>query len=333
MKRLGVAAALLVFASTAQAQAGDCPAATAGASATNAARDVCLQTKDLFQLFAPQLGISITGGNAILGQGGTLGGLGHFTLELRANGVMGDYPELTKFPPPRTSTPTAQVLPSKNQALGLPAVNGALGIFKGLPLGVTNVGGIDLLVSAFYVPSYDKDGLVVTPETNLKFGYGARVGLLQESLLIPGISVTYVIRDLPTTTLSATQPNFTMTMQDLSVKTTAWRVVASKSLILFGVAVGGGQDTYDQSAKFSGSAQTGILLQPTVNFGPFDLSQKMTRTNYFANLSMNLLLLKLVGEVGQVSGGEMTNPTFNTFSTGAPDDKRLYGAVGLRFGW
>ena len=38
MKRLGVAAALLVLASTAQAQATDCPAATAGNSAQNAAR-------------------------------------------------------------------------------------------------------------------------------------------------------------------------------------------------------------------------------------------------------------------------------------------------------
>ena len=68
-------------------------------------------------------------------------------------------------------------------------------------------------------------------------------------------------------------------------------------------------------------------------FGPFSLAQKMTRTNYFADVSMNLLLIKLVGEVGQVSGGTLSPAPFNTFSTGAADDKRLYGSVGLRFNW
>src|SRR4051794_6844828 len=93
MKRLGVAAALLIVASSAQAQS-DCPAATAGSSAQNAARDLCLQSKDLFQLLAPQLGISITGGNTTLGQGGTLGGLGHFAVEGRGNIVQGTFPDI-----------------------------------------------------------------------------------------------------------------------------------------------------------------------------------------------------------------------------------------------
>ena len=335
MKRLGVAAALLVLASTAQAQATDCPAATAGASAQNAARDLCLQTKDIFQLFAPQLGISITGGNATLGQGGTLGGLGHFTVEARGNVVMGDYPDVTKFPAPRTSTPTTQQLPSKNQIVGLPAVDGAVGIFKGLPLGLTNVGGVDLLLSAAYVPTVGKagDDFTVTPATNVKVGYGVRVGALQESLLVPGVSITYMKRDLPTTTISGTSPKLSFTMADASVKTSSWRIVASKSLILFGLAAGVGQDMYDEKATFSGTAQTGILLQPTQTFGPFALAQKMTRTNYFADVSMNLLLIKLVGEVGQVSGGKLSPTPFNTFSTGAADDSRVYGALGLRFNW
>lgn len=336
MKRLGFAAALLVVGSTAQAQATDCPAATAGNSAQNAARDVCLQAKDIFQLFAPQLGISITAGNAILGQGGTLGGLGHFTIEARGNVVMGDLPDITKFPLPRTTTPTSQKLESKNQIVGLPAVNGAIGIFKGLPLGLTNVGGIDLLLSAAYIPTVGKTGddFIVTPETNLKIGYGARVGLLQESLLIPGISVTWMKKDLPKTTITGTAPNISMSIKDADVKTTSWRIVASKSLLLFGLAAGVGQDTYDESATFSGSASSTIgPITTSTPFGPFTLDQKMTRTNYFANASINLLLIKIVGEVGQVSGGTLSPAPFNTFSSGAADDSRVYGAVGVRFGW
>jgi hypothetical protein len=335
MKRLGVAAALLVLASTAQAQT-DCPAATAGNSAQNAARDVCLQAKDVFQLLAPQLGVSITGGNATLGQGGTLGGLGHFTVEARATGAVADYPDFTQWPTPRTTTPTSQQLPSKSSFIGLPAVDGALGIFKGLPLGLTNVGGVDLLLSASYVPTYGKSGdqFTVTPTTNLKWGYGVRVGALQESLLVPGVSVTWMKRDLPTTTVTGTAPNLTMSMSNAAIKTSSWRVVASKSLILFGLAAGVGQDKYDESASFSGTASSTLLgITASQPFGPFSLAQQMTRTSYFADVSMNLLLIKLVGEIGQVSGGTLLPAPANTFSKGAANDSRLYGGVGVRFNW
>src|SRR4051812_13894578 len=94
MKRLGMAAVLVsVIAGSAQAQTS-CPTATVLPSATNGARDICLRATDLYQLFAPQLGVSMTGGNPVLGQGGTLGGLGHFTVEARAIAVMGDIPDL-----------------------------------------------------------------------------------------------------------------------------------------------------------------------------------------------------------------------------------------------
>lgn len=333
MKRLAIAAVMMsVIAGTAQAQTS-CPAATTLPSATNGARDICLRATDLYQLFAPQLGVSMTGGNPVLGQGGTLGGLGHFTVEARAIAVMGDVPDLPNWSAPSINAPASQELASKNFPVGLPAVDGAVGIFKGLPLGLTNVGGIDALVSAVYIPDVDKDGFKVTPETNLKFGYGARVGLLQESLLIPGLSVTWMKRDIPTTTLEGATTgaqNLTFKMADVTLNTTAWRIIASKSFILFGLAAGYGQDSYDQKATFSGSATSTL---GTSNFGPFDLSNKMTRSTMFANASINLLLLKLVGEVGQVSGGELETAPFNTFSTGRADDSRLYGSVGLRFSW
>jgi hypothetical protein len=321
------------MASTAQAQATDCPASTILPSAQNGARDICLRTKDLFQLLAPQLGVSITGGNPVLGQGGTLGGLGHFTVEARAIAVMGDIPDLPNWSAPSITAPTAQELPSKNFPIGLPAVDGAIGVFKGLPLGLTNVGGIDLLLSAAYIPTVKQDNFEVTPDQNLKFGYGARVGLLQESLLIPGLSATWMKRDLPTTTITGSTTGATsmsFTMSDAAIKTTAWRLVASKSLILFGLAAGVGQDSYDEQATFAGSATS---TSGSANFGPFTVANSMKRTTYFGNASINLLLLKIVGEIGQVSGGEVTPTPFNTFSTGKPDDTRLYGSVGLRFSW
>ena len=96
--------------------------------------------------------------HAIRPSGGTLGVLGHFTGEARATGAVANYPDFTQWPNPRFTTPTSEQLPTKSSFIGLPAVDGALGIFKGLPLGLTNVGGIDLLLSASYVPTYGKSG-------------------------------------------------------------------------------------------------------------------------------------------------------------------------------
>ena len=58
------------------------------------------------------------------------------------------------------------------------------------------------------------------------------------------------------------------------------------------------------------------------------LSQKLTRTNYFLDLSLNFPLFKIVGEVGQVTGG--TVDTYNEFETGRADKSRTYGSVGFR---
>jgi hypothetical protein len=339
MKRLGMLLGLVALASTAQAQT-DCPAAQTGAILTpaqqgqNASRDVCLRSKDVFSLLAPQLGAAITGGNAVLGQGGTLGGIGKFTVEARVTAVLnGDVPDVTGWPGLQTSAPTSQTLETKPFPVPMPVIDGALGIFKGIPLGLTNVGGVDLLVSATYIPTVDQDEIKITPDANTKFGYGARIGLLQESLVVPGLSATWMKRDLPTTTITGTG-NFTgtsmsFTLGDAAVKTTSWRVVASKSLIIFGLAAGYGRDSYDQSATFSGSAT--VLTQNTT-FSPFTLTSKMTRSNVFANASINLLLLKIVGEIGQVSGGDAA-PTFNTFSGGKVDDARTYASAALRFSW
>jgi hypothetical protein len=49
----------------------------------------------------------------------------------------------------------------------------------------------------------------------------------------------------------------------------------------------------------------------------------------FADLSINLYIMRVVGEIGQVSGGDVT--TYNRFAVPA-DAKRTYMAVGVRFG-
>ena len=328
-KRLLALALTLSLAVPAAAQqaASQCPAGnttTTTGLRQRATQDACQQAIDLFQYMVPQLGIAITGGNATLGQGGALGGLGHFTVGLRANVLRGTVPQVDRVTVSTTGAVRRTNYPTTNQFLGLPAVDASIGLFKGLPLGLTNVGGVDLLLSASYVPKVNADNVTVDPDSPLKIGYGVRVGAIQESLLLPGVSFTFLKRDLPKTTITGTESGASLTVSDLDVETTAWRVVASKSLILFSVAAGVGQDTYDASTNVRGTVTGGVTSDN------IPMSQKLTRTNYFADLSLNLLLAKIVGEIGMVSGGTVS--TYNQFDS-APDKSRVYGSLGVRIGF
>ncbi|MGH7605651.1 MAG: hypothetical protein ACRENK_16855 [Gemmatimonadaceae bacterium] len=329
--------ALAVTSLGANAQGVDtqrCPPGTANGfgvpDQARASQDACQKAIDLFQYMAPQLGTSITGGNATLGQGGSLGGLGHFSVGLRVNAVQGSIPQVQNVTPSVNGATSTQ-FETKSQILPMPTADLAIGVFKGIPLAITNVGGVDLLVSAAYLPEFNSSGVSVkVPNGSLKLGYGARIGILQESLLVPGISVSYLRRDLPTVNIAANSGDDSLYVNNLSLQTKAWRIVASKSLIFFGLAAGVGQDKYSSSTDIRAHVAA-RALSPEANAGPVSLSQDLTRTNVFADVSMNLLLLKLTGEIGQVSGGTIN--TFNTFSGKQAADSRIYGSVGARFGF
>ena len=333
MKRVLALALLGLVTVKGQAQQPDpqcAPGNQVSSPATYYTSDACQKAVDLFKYMAPQLGVSLTGGNALLGTGSTVGGIGHAKFEVRVNGLWGSVPNVQN-PAPAAGPYQQSTYTTKTQLLGLPAVAGEIGLFKGIPLPLTRVGGIDALVTATYIPDFNNANVSVKATGgNLKWGYGARLGLLEESLLVPGVSFTWLRRDLPMIDIAGTAPTgsgttTTLQVNGLTEQTTAWRLVASKSLILLNIAAGVGQDKYDSKANVNAS----------VNFGPFTgsrpsavrMEQNLTRTSYFADLSMNLLLVKLIGEIGMVSGGTVT--TYNTFDKPA-DKSRLYGSIGAR---
>lgn len=292
-----------------------------------AAQDACQQAYDVYQFMSPELGLALAGGNATLGVGGTLGGLGHFSVGVRGNAFSGLLPDVANFQQ-STNGAQQQTLPTKTQFIGLPAADAEIGLFKGIPLGLTNVGGVDALVSATYVPKIDASGISVTPQKNLQLGWGARVGLLQESLLVPGVSVTYLKRDLPQTDIVGTSGGNTLSITDFKVNTTAWRLTASKNFILFNLAAGVGQDSYDQSATITATVNQGGFTGSSTVPGT---SQTLKRTNYFLDAGLDLPLIKLVGEVGQVSGGTVN--TYNSFQGGRADRSQTYFSAGIRLGF
>src|SRR4051794_38071483 len=121
MKRLGVAAALLVLASTAQAQGGTPDAQCTGVGKA----DACQKAIDIFKYLAPQLGTTIAGGNSIMGSGGVLGGLPHWTVGLRATVISGAVPQFVaaNAPSVTASSPVSSSYTTKMTPIAFPAID------------------------------------------------------------------------------------------------------------------------------------------------------------------------------------------------------------------
>ncbi len=313
-----VAVPLSVAARTVGAQTID----PACANAATVFQDACQKTIDIFNYLAPQLGTAIAGGNATLGQEGTLGGLGHFSLGIRGTVVKGDVPKFSQINI-HTNGAAADSLPVSTAPVPMPSIDLGVGLFGGLPLGITRVGTVDLLVNAFYIPKVTSNQVSIHPQHSLQLGFGGRVGIIQESKLVPGLAVTYEHRDLPTTTIVATDNSGdSLRVQNLTLKTTAWRLVAGKKFLILGLAAGVGQDKYDSRTDV-GAEVNGLTSGTTALASPHET---LTRTNYFGDVSLALPFFRITGEIGSVSGSAVG--TYNTFAGSKAGASRLYGAVG-----
>jgi hypothetical protein len=329
MKFRLIVGGLLAAAIAAPMQAQTCSTQTA---------DACQKAVDLLNFMTPQLSTALVGGNPTLGQGGTLGGLGHFSIDIRASGFSADLPQGSGVGLSTTGA-RASNFTTKSRLFGVPSVDAGIGLFRGLSLGVTHVGGVDAIVTMTYLPNLSNSGSsggtnFTVNGSNEKFGYGVRLGLLEESVVTPGVSFVWTQRDLPSISLSDSisastglgNASGTIALNNYSVNTSAWRITAAKSFLIFGISGGLGQDKYTANSTIvttvTGTSGTGSEAQ---NFS-------MTRMNYFVGAYVNLFIFKLEGEYGQVSGG--TASGLNTFGGSSDYSKsRSYFTAGLRFGW
>ena len=312
------------------------------AQCPTAAADGCQKAVDLLNFMTPQLSTALVGGNPTLGQGGALGGLGHFSIDIRASAVNGQLP---KFNDVGLSIAGKQhsTFTSDQQYVPFPSVDLGVGLWRGYSLGVTHVGGIDAIVTATYLPtsigSDNGSGGGSSNKANFKvggsnphFGYGVRIGLLEESVATPGVSFVWAQRDLPTLSLtstvdaSGTNPSGTIALNDFTVNTSVWRITAAKSFLIFGISGGLGQDKYDASSSITATVNT--AGNPT---GTQSANLSMNRMNYFVGAYINLFIFKLEAEYGSVTGGTVP-AAFNTFGAD-PATSRSYFTAGLRFGW
>jgi len=295
-------------------------------------QDACQKAVDLFQFVAPSLGGVITGGNATLGQVGTNGKLGHFSLGLRVVGMETDLPQVNQV---TMSTSGAQqsTYPTKPQWIGFPTADLTVGGFSGYSLGFIQLPSVDLLANFAYLPEVSVgDYDLKAPNGSFKVGYGARLGLIKGDGLLPAVAATFLRRDLPTIALLGagltTSDNDSISLSRLDVKTSSWRVTVGKKTHFISAVVGAGKDRYNSGATIRAVVAPRTVPTYAGGTSTVDIGQKIDRTNIFADV--NLLFLHFEG--GRVSGGKAG--TYNGFADGKkPTDTRTYFATGFRFGF
>ncbi|MEO8193049.1 MAG: hypothetical protein ABI681_04305 [Gemmatimonadales bacterium] len=294
---------------------------------TMVAQDACQKAIDLFKYMAPQLGAVLAGGNPTQGVSGNLGGVGHFSIGLRGNGLRGSLPEVDKVVP-NTRGALQSTYAIDTKPIGFVTADLALGVYQGM--GTNGLGALDLLVTGSYVPEYSGSSVEVSvPSGSFKLGLGAKVGLLKETAVRPGISLSYVSRGLPDVNITGISGDDSLFLKDVKVNARSWRVVAGKSFMFLGAAAGFGRDSYDSDAAITVKVAPRPATQGGTG-GPIALGQKLSRNNLFGSVWITSQVLRVVGEIGRVSGGDIV--TYNQFSGVQAADARTYASIGVSFG-
>lgn len=326
-----VAAVALLACSTSPlaAQSAQCQAQVSGL------RDACQKGTDLFMMLAPQVNGAIAGGGPTLGTARTSGGI---TIGLRLNVVDGRVPDLSRVT--LSSTGTVQsTIPTSRAPVPMPTIDAAFSVIPGFDVGVQRILAVDVLTNVAYVPTRDlEDFSVGATKGSFKVGYGARIGILADRLLVPAVSISYFRRTLPTSRITASLPinaagssqRDSITLDELSLRSDALRLAVSKRLGFLEIGGGAGQDRYRAFTQVRVKVTPvafGAPLAPVS--GAFVLPQQITRNSAYGSLALNFGKVHLGAEVGATFGGDSVT-TFNTFTDGKVNARRLFGSAGLR---
>ena len=289
--------------------------------ASNAQR-VCAAAVDGTRAFHPVVGVLVSGGNPTIGSAGTLGGLGHASVTVRANAVELVLPDLD-YSGSNTAVPAGDKFWAP-----APLVEAAVGIYKGMPSGLL---AIDFLGSAQLLPTDQIDNFTVDAgarkigDVALGLGYGARIGLLREMGPLPAISVSVMRREIPQISYGDVSAGDRYSY-GVDLHATNLRLIASKKLLVFDMAGGLGWDKYTGDAVIQFRDPITGLTQPNV---PVDLDN--SRVLGFLNAGMSLSVLRLTGEIGYQAGKDQDLSTeFEDFDT---TKGKFFAGLGLRVGF
>jgi hypothetical protein len=286
------------------------------------ARRVCDAAVDGTRAFHPVAGILVSGGNPTIGSAGTLGGLGHASLTLRANGVNIVLPDVGY-------TGSSSTVPAGDKLFApAPLVEGSLGLYGGLPSGLL---AVDFLGSAQLLPANQIDNFSVDADARrigdiaLGLGYGARIGLLKEMGPLPAISVSIMRRDIPELTYGDINAGDGFSYA-VDLNATNLRLIASKKLMVLDLAAGIGWDKYTGDALIRFRDPITLVAQPDI---PLELNN--SRALGFINAGLSLSAVRLTGELGYQAGKDQNlSSDFEDFDT---TKGKLFAGLGLRVGF
>ena len=283
----------------------------------------CNTAVDAVRAFYPLAGMIVSGGNPVLGNARSLGGLGHVALTARVNAIKAALPD-------PTAANRSPVPSSFNGAVPAPMVEGAIGLLKGMGGGLLSV---DVLGSALILPTGIRNlsvdsGAAHISDAALGIGYGVRVGVLNGAFPVPAVSVSWMHRSVPRLRYGTLGPalgtgdQFEFTM-DLT--SDSYRAVAGWKFVLVDVAAGIGIDRYkssDTNIRFWDSPTTTrtVVINPT-----------NTRALVFVNGGLSLAVVKLVGELGLQAGKDQRY--FTQFSGFDPKAAHVFGGIGFQLGF
>ncbi len=324
--RAVLSAALLVAVSVAPVRRVDAQSC----SGATQALDACRKAIDLSNFVSPQFAAALAGGNPTIGQSGALGGIGKFAVAVRSTHAMGELPNYGAQQGYSTTGAVKTTYSTSSVQVPALSVDGAVGLFRGIPVGLTYIGGVDALVSATYMSSVSGNGVSADLEgSNTNFGFGGRVGIIEETSSLPGVAVSYLRRDMPRFALTAasgpavlpvvTAPG-TLAANSLLVSTTSYRLTAGKQLGMIGINAGYGQDKYQSSSLTTATVNGGTATGTAVS--------EMTRNNLFVGASVSAAVFRFVGEYGMATGGTAA-PMLNDLGA-AGDKARSYYTLGAK---
>jgi hypothetical protein len=347
MKRTLAAALAVAFAAPALAAQNDIDGVCG--QFTGDARSRCASVAQAVDAAQPQLGMVMAGGNPTLGTASTggvrLGLLPRVSAGVRLNVVLARLPDI------RGESSATGGAALDELSVPAPAIGGnvSIGVFPGVSLApmVGGFGAIDLLGSATVLP-VSLAGVEGLEKNPFSWGAGARVGLLRESFITPGVSVSVMYRrmgdvkigdvcegdELPTVTW---QYSTTCTGDgdlgevEFGLSNVSARGAVSKRLLGLGLTAGVGYDRFETEADFGFRAPVSPMdAAGTRTIYRFqDVAVDNDRWSAFLNGSFTLLVGSIVAEAGWMQG-EKPISGFPSQSDFDPKQGTFFGSLGAR---
>ena len=307
--------ALVLVAAPLAAQNSQCVPLSSG----DGSRQRCDAAIDFTRAYHPLAGLAVAGGNPVLGSGGATGKPGTFSVTLRANGFRLSVPDLTNVSSGGTVPEDTDVLAPA------PVIEGNLGLFGGFASGLL---ALDLLLAAQLVPNEDiAEEIRVDPDAPrigpvaLGIGFGARIGVLEESDVVPGVAVSVMRRTVPRVGYGNVAAGDEVAA-DVDLRATTLRLTAGKQVGMLAVAAGFGWSRYtgDAVATYDAGVGTGTIA----------LELDQTRAMYFLDAGLHVGLVRIVGEIGYQRGRDQRLGT--TFAGYDDTSGTTFYSIGLRVG-